>query len=46
MFTLKNPNDQTWPFVLGTSAGPIVDSKVFPADKLLDDSKSSARART
>ena len=39
VFTLKNPNDQTWPFILGTSAGPIVDSKVFPADKLLDDSK-------
>jgi peptide/nickel transport system substrate-binding protein len=39
VFTLKNPNDQTWPFVLGTSAGPIVDSKVFPAKKLLPDSK-------
>ncbi len=37
VFTLKNPNDQTWPFVLGTSAGPIVDSKVFPAGKLLAD---------
>jgi peptide/nickel transport system substrate-binding protein len=39
VFTLKNPNDQTWPFVLGTSAGPIVDSKVFPADKLLPDAQ-------
>lgn len=39
VFTLKNANDQTWPFVLGTSAGPIVDHTVFPADKLLDDSK-------
>jgi peptide/nickel transport system substrate-binding protein len=39
VFTLKNPNDQTFPFVLGTSAGPIVDHKVFPADKLLDDAK-------
>ncbi|MEO9139181.1 MAG: ABC transporter substrate-binding protein, partial [Jatrophihabitans sp.] len=39
VFTLKNPNDQTWPFVLGTSAGPIVDHKVFPADKLLSDEK-------
>jgi peptide/nickel transport system substrate-binding protein len=37
VFTLNNPNDQTWPFVLGTSAGPIVDSEVFPADKLLPD---------
>ncbi len=39
VFTLKNPNDQTWPFILGTSAGPIVDSKVFSPSKLLDDSK-------
>lgn len=39
VFTLKNPNDQTWPYILGTSAGPIVDSKVFPADKLLPDDK-------
>jgi peptide/nickel transport system substrate-binding protein len=38
-FTLNNPNDQTFPFVLGTSAGPIVDSKVFPAKTLLEDSK-------
>jgi peptide/nickel transport system substrate-binding protein len=40
VFTLKNGNDQTWPYVIGTSAGPIVDSKVFPADKLLDDAKA------
>jgi peptide/nickel transport system substrate-binding protein len=40
VFTLNNPNDQTWPFVLGTSAGPIVDSKIFPADKLLSDDKA------
>lgn len=39
VFTLKNGNDQTFPYVLGTSAGPIVDSKVFPADKLLADDK-------
>jgi peptide/nickel transport system substrate-binding protein len=39
VFTLAHPNDQTWPFVLGTSAGPIVDSKVFPAKKLLPDNK-------
>lgn len=37
VFELNTPNDQTFPFVLGTSAGPIVDSKVFPADKLLAD---------
>ena len=40
VFTLKNANDQTWPFVLGTSAGPIVDSKVFPADKELPDDQA------
>jgi peptide/nickel transport system substrate-binding protein len=39
VFTLKNPNDQTWPFVLGTAVGPIVDHKVFPADKLLPDTR-------
>jgi peptide/nickel transport system substrate-binding protein len=39
VFTLKHPNDQTWPYVLGTSAGPIVDSKVFPANKELPDEK-------
>ncbi|HEY8300975.1 MAG TPA: ABC transporter substrate-binding protein [Jatrophihabitans sp.] len=37
VFTLKNPNDQTWPYVLGTAAGPIVDSKVFPPTKELPD---------
>lgn len=39
VFTLKNANDQTWPFILGTSAGPIVDSKLFPATKELDDAR-------
>jgi peptide/nickel transport system substrate-binding protein len=39
VFTLKNANDQTWPYILGTSAGPIVDSKVFPPNKLLEDDK-------
>ena len=39
VFKLKNANDQTWPYVLGTAAGPIVDSKVFPADKELPDSQ-------
>ncbi|SIS17286.1 peptide/nickel transport system substrate-binding protein [Williamsia sterculiae] len=36
-FTLKAPNDQTFPQLLGTNVGPIVDEKVFPADKILDD---------
>ncbi|HYU66415.1 MAG TPA: ABC transporter substrate-binding protein, partial [Jatrophihabitantaceae bacterium] len=40
VFTLNNANDQTWPFILGTDAGPIVDSKVYPADKLLPDDKT------
>ncbi len=39
VFTLITKNDQTFPFVLGTSAGPIVDAKLFPADKLLEDAK-------
>ena len=39
MFTLKNGNDQTFPYILGTAAGPIVDSKVFPANKELPDSQ-------
>ncbi|KAA0022082.1 ABC transporter substrate-binding protein [Antrihabitans cavernicola] len=36
-FTLKNANDQTFPQVLATNAGPIVDEKSFPADKIMDD---------
>ncbi|MCI9886974.1 peptide ABC transporter substrate-binding protein [Micrococcales bacterium 31B] len=39
VFTLKTANDQTFPAILTTVAGPIVDSKVFPADKLLEDTK-------
>ncbi|MGF6887453.1 peptide/nickel transport system substrate-binding protein [Nocardia sp. GP40] len=37
VFTLKNANDQTFAPVLATQAGPIVDEKVFPADKVLED---------
>ncbi|MFI5780190.1 ABC transporter substrate-binding protein [Nocardia sp. NPDC051570] len=36
-FTLKAANDQTFPAILATQAGPIVDEKVFPADKVMDD---------
>jgi len=36
-FTLKVANDQTFPAILPTQAGPIVDEKVFPADKVLPD---------
>lgn len=37
-FTLNAP-DATWPYILTTAAGSIVDKKVFPADKLLADDK-------
>ncbi|WP_067842074.1 ABC transporter substrate-binding protein [Nocardia lijiangensis] len=36
-FTLKVANDQTFPAILPTQAGPIVDEKVFPADKVMAD---------
>ncbi|MFI6869732.1 ABC transporter substrate-binding protein [Nocardia sp. NPDC050406] len=39
VFTLKGANDQTFPAVLTTQAGPIVDEKVFPADKVMDDNE-------
>lgn len=37
VFTLTSPNDQTFPQILVTSAGPIVDEQTYPADKVLDD---------
>jgi peptide/nickel transport system substrate-binding protein len=37
-FTLAGP-DSTWPYVLTTAAGAIVDMKVFPFDKLQPDAK-------
>ncbi|WP_231563176.1 ABC transporter substrate-binding protein [Microbacterium mangrovi] len=37
VFHLKVANDQTWPQILTTPAGPIVDQKVFPADKVMPD---------
>jgi peptide/nickel transport system substrate-binding protein len=37
VFTLNLPNDQTFPQVLATSAGPIVDEETYPSDKVLDD---------
>ncbi|RIS52439.1 peptide ABC transporter substrate-binding protein [Mycobacteroides abscessus] len=36
-FRLKLPNDQTFPQVLATNAGPVIDEEVFPPDRLLDD---------
>ncbi|GIH16206.1 ABC transporter substrate-binding protein [Rugosimonospora africana] len=38
VMTLDHP-DATWPFVLTTGAGAIVDSKVFPADAKLPNEK-------
>ncbi len=37
VFNLKVANDQTFPQVLVSPAGPIVDKDTFPADKVLDD---------
>ncbi|GAB3411171.1 ABC transporter substrate-binding protein [Schumannella luteola] len=40
VFHLKTANDQTFPYVLSSMGGPIVDEQVFPADKLLADAKA------
>jgi len=37
VFTLKSANDQTFPQVLSSPAGPIVDEEVFAPDKLTPD---------
>jgi peptide/nickel transport system substrate-binding protein len=37
VFKLKAANDQTWPQILVTSAGPIVDEKVYPPNKVMSD---------
>ncbi len=37
VFKLKSGNDQTFPQVLTSPVGPIIDDEVFPADKVLDD---------
>ncbi|MEV0250362.1 ABC transporter substrate-binding protein [Nocardia sp. NPDC050712] len=42
-FTLKVANDQTFPAILPTQAGPIVDEKVYPADKALTDEEVVAK---
>ncbi|WP_084655222.1 ABC transporter substrate-binding protein [Nocardia altamirensis] len=36
-FTLKVANDQTFPAILPTQAGPIVDEKVYSPDKVMAD---------
>ncbi|MDQ1059409.1 peptide/nickel transport system substrate-binding protein [Arthrobacter globiformis] len=37
VFTLKAANDQVFPSVLGTNAGPVIDEEVFPANKIMGD---------
>ncbi|GAA1062216.1 ABC transporter substrate-binding protein [Agromyces bracchium] len=37
VFTLKSPNDQIFPLILSSPAGPIVDEEVFAADALTSD---------
>ena len=37
IFNLKRKNDQTWPGVLASAAGPVVDEDVFSADELTPD---------
>ncbi|AJM77514.1 ABC transporter substrate-binding protein [Rathayibacter toxicus] len=37
VFTLKSENDQTFPHVLSSPAGPIVDEQVFSADRISPD---------
>lgn len=45
-FTLNSPNDQTFPQVLVTAAGPIVDEQSFPADRVLSDDEVVASQGT
>lgn len=37
IFNLNRKNDQTWPGVLASAAGPIVDEDVFEPDKLTEN---------
>ncbi|MGO2034855.1 MAG: ABC transporter substrate-binding protein [Brevibacterium sp.] len=37
IFNLKRKNDQTWPGVLASAAGPIVDEDVFSPDEVTED---------
>jgi len=37
VFTLKSPDDQVFPQILSSPAGPIVDEDVFSADSLTSD---------
>ena len=35
VFTLKQGNDQVWPQILTSPAGPIIDEEAFPADETM-----------
>lgn len=37
VFNLKNGNDQIWPQILSSPAGPIIDEEVFAADAVTSD---------
>ncbi|HTN55842.1 MAG TPA: ABC transporter substrate-binding protein [Microbacterium sp.] len=37
VFTLKNGNDQIWPLILSSPAGPIIDEDVFSPDAVTPD---------
>nr|WP_087129899.1 ABC transporter substrate-binding protein [Microbacterium esteraromaticum] len=37
VFTLKNGDDQIWPLILSSPAGPIIDEDVFSADAVTSD---------
>ncbi|MBE7699811.1 peptide ABC transporter substrate-binding protein [Oerskovia sp. Sa1BUA8] len=39
VFTLKSPDDQVFPQILSSPAGPIVDEEVFAADALTPDTE-------
>ena len=40
VFNLKSGNDQTFPQILASPAGPIVDEQTYPADKALSDEEA------
>ena len=46
VFTLKSANDQTWPLILSSPAGPIVDEESLPADKVMRTPTSSRPSRS
>ena len=45
VFHLKSENDQIFPQILSSPAGPIVDEEVFAADALTPDNDDRRRQR-